>query len=73
MVLIMSDIATRPVLVAGATGRQGGSVLRHLIERRIPVRALIRSSEGVGRETLRSAVLRSPSAIWTIRGAWYRP
>jgi uncharacterized protein YbjT (DUF2867 family) len=42
----MSDVTTRPVLVVGATGRQGGSVLRYLIERQIPVRALIRSSEG---------------------------
>ena len=28
----MSDVTARPVLVVGATGRQGGSVLRHLIE-----------------------------------------
>jgi uncharacterized protein YbjT (DUF2867 family) len=48
----MSDITTRPVLVAGATGRQGGSVLRHLIERQIPVRALIRSSDGARAQEL---------------------
>ncbi|MGN6679656.1 MAG: NmrA/HSCARG family protein [Streptosporangiaceae bacterium] len=32
----------RPILVTGATGRQGGAVLRHLLERGLPVRALTR-------------------------------
>jgi uncharacterized protein YbjT (DUF2867 family) len=32
----------KPILVTGATGRQGGAVLRHLLDRGIPVRALTR-------------------------------
>src|SRR5207253_4101442 len=32
-----------PVLVTGATGRQGGAVARHLLQRAIPVRALSRN------------------------------
>jgi hypothetical protein len=47
MGFIMSDITTRPVLVIGTTGRQGGSILRHLMERQIPLRALMSSSEGI--------------------------
>src|SRR6516164_8088918 len=31
----------RPILVTGATGRQGGSVVRHLLQRRLAVRALV--------------------------------
>src|SRR5215467_687628 len=38
----MTDTSGRPILVAGATGRQGGSVVRHLRERRLTVRALVR-------------------------------
>ena len=35
-----------PILVTGATGRQGGAVLRHLLERGLPVRALTRNPDG---------------------------
>ena len=38
----MTDASGRPILVAGATGRQGGSVVRHLLERQLAVRALVR-------------------------------
>ena len=37
----MTDMSSRPILVAGATGRQGGSVVRHLLERQLTVRALV--------------------------------
>src|SRR6516164_6497654 len=37
----MTDMNGRPILVAGATGRQGGSVVRYLLERQLPVRALV--------------------------------
>ena len=57
----MSDFMRRPVLVVGATGRQGGSVLRYLLERQIPVRALVRSSEsgrarGLGNQGVEIAI-----------------
>ena len=35
-----------PIVVAGATGNQGGAVARHLLARGWPVRALTRSPEG---------------------------
>jgi uncharacterized protein YbjT (DUF2867 family) len=38
----MNDARSNPILVTGATGRQGGAVLRHLLERGMPVRALTR-------------------------------
>ena len=37
----MTGIDGRPILVAGATGRQGGSVVRHLLARHLTVRALV--------------------------------
>jgi uncharacterized protein YbjT (DUF2867 family) len=37
----MTDISGRPILVAGATGRQGGAAVRHLLEKRLTVRALV--------------------------------
>jgi uncharacterized protein YbjT (DUF2867 family) len=37
----VADISGKPILVAGATGRQGGSVVRYLLERQLPVRALV--------------------------------
>ena len=41
----MIDTSGRPILVAGATGRQGGSVVRHLLERQLTVRALVRDPQ----------------------------
>lgn len=38
----MADLPERPILVTGATGRQGGSVARHLLAEGWPVRALVR-------------------------------
>src|SRR5262249_38393465 len=38
------DESSQPILVIGATGRQGGSVVRHLIARDLRVRALTRGS-----------------------------
>src|SRR5262249_43911457 len=35
----------RPVLVTGATGRQGGATARSLLQRSIPVRALVRNPD----------------------------
>jgi hypothetical protein len=37
----MTGMDGRPILVAGATGRQGGSVVRHLLARHLTVRALV--------------------------------
>jgi uncharacterized protein YbjT (DUF2867 family) len=37
----MNAMTGKPILVAGATGRQGGSVVRHLLKRQLPVRALV--------------------------------
>jgi uncharacterized protein YbjT (DUF2867 family) len=39
----MATSKRSPVLVTGATGRQGGAVARHLLQRAIPVRALSRN------------------------------
>src|SRR5215469_16631466 len=41
----MGNTSSRPILVAGATGRQGGSVVRHLLERQLTVRALVRDPQ----------------------------
>jgi nucleoside-diphosphate-sugar epimerase len=41
----MTDTSGPPILVAGATGRQGGSVVRHLLERQLTVRALVRDPQ----------------------------
>jgi uncharacterized protein YbjT (DUF2867 family) len=46
--------STNEILVIGATGRQGGAVVRHLLERRHPVRALCRNPESKKARTLSS-------------------
>jgi uncharacterized protein YbjT (DUF2867 family) len=40
------------VLITGATGRQGGSVLRHMLAQGWKLRALVRNSEGDGAKRL---------------------
>jgi uncharacterized protein YbjT (DUF2867 family) len=40
----MSEVKTRPILVLGATGRQGGAVARHLAARGWSLRALVRDT-----------------------------
>jgi uncharacterized protein YbjT (DUF2867 family) len=42
----MSDLLKGPILVVGATGRQGGSVVRHLLGRGLSVRGLTRNPNG---------------------------
>jgi len=42
----------RPILVVGATGRQGGAVLRHLLADGWPVRFLVRDPNGDGAREL---------------------
>jgi uncharacterized protein YbjT (DUF2867 family) len=44
-----------PVLVIGATGRQGGATARHLLERGRTVRALVRDPDAPAAEALREA------------------
>ena len=51
----MSDYEGQPVLVTGATGRQGGAVLRHLLERGRPVRALTRHPDSPAARALAAA------------------
>ena len=41
----MTGTSSKPILVAGATGRQGRSVVRHLLDRQLTVRALVREAE----------------------------
>jgi len=45
----------KPVLVTGATGRQGSAVLRHLLERGRPVRALTRRPDSPAARALAAA------------------
>ena len=42
----------KPILVAGATGQQGGAVARHLLAAGWPVRALTRDSDGPAAQAL---------------------
>src|SRR6266849_10580450 len=48
----LSGNEQKPVLVTGATGRQGGAVLRHLRERGWPVRALTRRPDSAAAQAL---------------------
>jgi uncharacterized protein YbjT (DUF2867 family) len=48
----MNDTAIGPILVTGATGRQGGAVVRHLLERDLPVRALSRNPDSAAAKAL---------------------
>jgi len=51
----LSGNEQKPVLVTGATGRQGGAVLRHLRERGWPVRALTRRPDSPAARALAAA------------------
>ncbi|UQA60494.1 NmrA/HSCARG family protein [Polyangium aurulentum] len=48
------EVITEPVLVTGATGRQGGAVAAALLERGVPVRALVRDPDAAPAITLRA-------------------
>lgn len=48
----MSDTKTRPILVAGATGKQGGSVVAALLKAGLPVRALVRDPASAAAKAL---------------------
>lgn len=50
----MADQIDAPVLVTGATGKQGGAVARELLVRGVPVRALVRDPSSEKAETLRA-------------------
>lgn len=51
----MATAREAPVLVTGATGRQGGAVARHLLQRGIPVRALSRNTSKPSAQALARA------------------
>src|SRR6266852_3190576 len=46
--------ADKTVLITGATGRQGGSVLRHMLKKGWKLRALTRYAGGAGAQALTS-------------------
>ena len=48
----MSTSTTRPILVTGATGKQGGAVVRALLQAGRPVRALVRDPASAAAQTL---------------------
>ena len=46
---------SRPtILVTGATGKQGGAVVRHLLNSGVHIRALVRNAESVASQALAS-------------------
>ena len=51
----MSGNEQKPILVTGATGRQGSAVLRHLLEQGRPVRALTRRPDSPAARALAAA------------------
>lgn len=73
----MTDEQDGPVLVTGATGRQGGSVARRLLREGRAVRALTRSPDGPAAHRLRAAGAEvvggdledEPSVLRAARGA----
>jgi uncharacterized protein YbjT (DUF2867 family) len=62
----MTDMQDRPILVAGATGRQGGAVVRHLLDRQLTVRALVRQPESDRAKALAARGVEITRGIWTI-------
>ena len=69
----------RTILVAGATGKQGGAALRHLRERGFPVRAMTRNPDrpearklgGPGVEFVRADMLDPASLLRALEGGPY--
>lgn len=51
----MSSSRPGPILVAGATGNQGGAVMRHLLKDGWTVRAMTRNPQGEAARALASA------------------
>jgi uncharacterized protein YbjT (DUF2867 family) len=50
---VMTDTRSgKYILVSGATGRQGGAVLKHLLKNNLPVRALSRTPESLSSQRL---------------------
>ncbi|HMJ71086.1 MAG TPA: NmrA/HSCARG family protein [Cyclobacteriaceae bacterium] len=47
--------STRTILVSGATGRQGGAVIRHLLKNNLTVKALSRTPESISAKRLVSS------------------
>jgi membrane dipeptidase len=53
--MLMADLdRTGPVLVTGATGKQGGAAARALLARGVPVRALVRDLQAKGARALQA-------------------
>ncbi|WP_030671411.1 NmrA/HSCARG family protein [Streptomyces sp. NRRL B-1347] len=71
------SLAAAPVLVTGATGKQGGATARALLARGIPVRALVRDPatararavEALGAELVKGDLLDRDSVIRAAQGA----
>ena len=60
---IMSDVASgKFILVTGATGRQGGAVIKHLLRNNMPVKALSRTPDSFSSQVLIS------NAIQVVKG-----
>ncbi len=55
----MASTSGRPIAVVGATGRQGGQVVRHLLAGGWRVRALTRTPTGAKAGELRALALTS--------------
>lgn len=60
----MSDPIIRPILVAGATGKQGGAVIRALLQAGRSVRALTRDPASAAAQALAS------QGVEVVRGDW---
>lgn len=58
------DVRLGPILVIGATGRQGGAVANHLLQRGLPVRAFVR--DGADEDARRLHHLGAEIAIGTL-------
>jgi uncharacterized protein YbjT (DUF2867 family) len=73
----MAKISSRTILVTGATGKQGGAVLRHLRARGFPVRALTRDPDkpaaralAGGVEVVRGDLENAPTVARALEGVY---